>query len=55
MEGEGRAVTRDFKHSFKAPERAELPLVVYNARFQQCRTGSGLSGAAGGAGILSGG
>lgn len=41
MEGEGRAVTRDFKHSFKAPERAELPLVVYNAGFQKCPPGYG--------------
>ena len=34
-------MTRDFKHSFKAPERAELPLVVYNAGFQKCPPGYG--------------
>lgn len=31
----------DFKHSFKAPERAELSLVVYNAGFQKCAPGYG--------------
>lgn len=31
----------DFKHSFKAPERAELALVVHNAGFQKCPPGYG--------------
>ena len=34
-------MTRDFKHSFKAPDRPELSLVVYNAGFQKCPPGYG--------------
>ena len=34
-------VPHDFKHSFKAPQRAELSLVVYNAGFQKCPPGYG--------------
>lgn len=34
-------MARDFKHSFKAGERAELPLVVYNVGFQKCPPGYG--------------
>ena len=28
-------MTQDFKYSFKAPERTELSLVVFNAGFQK--------------------
>lgn len=31
----------DFKYSFKAPERAELSLTVYNTGFQKCPPGYG--------------
>ena len=34
-------MARDFKHSFKAGERAELSLVVYNVGFQKCPPGYG--------------
>lgn len=34
-------MTRDFKHSFKAADRPELSLVVYNAGFQKCPPGYG--------------
>lgn len=34
-------MTRDFKYSFKAPERTELSLVVFNAGFQKCAPGYG--------------
>ena len=34
-------MTGDFKYSFKAPARAELPLTVYNAGFQKCGPGYG--------------
>ena len=29
-------MTQDFKYSFKAAERAELSLLVYNTGFQKC-------------------
>ena len=34
-------MTQDFKYSFKAPERTELSLVVFNAGFQKCAPGYG--------------
>ena len=34
-------MTGDFKYSFKAPARTELPLTVYNAGFQKCGPGYG--------------
>ena len=34
-------MTQDFKYSFKAPERTELSLVVFNAGFQKCTPGYG--------------
>lgn len=34
-------MTQDFKYSFKAPERTELSLVVFNAGFQKCSPGYG--------------
>ena len=32
-------MAQGFKHSFKAADRAELPLVVYNSGFQKCAPG----------------